>query len=104
MAVRFILEPARDREVQGPTRDGDTAADPPTGSREAYGRADPPGPLPPPPPVGSGRWAGCALIAVGSSNLDGAAGWPAGTRSPAGAARGTLYPASGCRMPDTPAP
>ena len=30
----------RDLEVQTPTRDGDTAADPPTGSRETYGRAD----------------------------------------------------------------
>ena len=30
----------RDLEVQTPTRDGDTSADPPTGSRETYGRAD----------------------------------------------------------------
>ena len=35
VAARF-----RDLEVQTPTRDGDTAADPPTGSRETYGRAD----------------------------------------------------------------
>ena len=35
VAARF-----RDLEVQTPTRDGSTAADPPTGSRETYGRAD----------------------------------------------------------------
>ncbi len=75
----------------------------PTGDRPDVPRP-PPRPLPPPPPVAAGRWAGRAPIAVRASNLAGAAGWPAGTRSPAGAARGTLYPASGCRMPGTPTP
>ena len=75
----------------------------PTRDRPAVPRP-PPRPLPPPPPVASGRWAGRAPIAVGASNLDGAAGWSAGTRSLAGAARGTLYPASGCRLPGVPTP
>ena len=75
----------------------------PTGDRPAV-PPPLPRPLPPPPPVASGRWAGCALIAVGASNLARALGWPAGTRSPAGAARGTLYPASGCRLPGASTP
>ena len=36
----LVAARVRDLEVQTPTRDGDTAADPPTGSRETYGRAD----------------------------------------------------------------